>query len=222
MEYSGYDQKFESGGIRLYHADCMKMLPQIPDKYYSLCICDPPYGIGDVFIPISTGVKPCKIERTHKAMEWDNAKPTDEYFTELRRVSKKQIIWGANYFNCFHRGGALVWYKNNGAPSLSQCEIASLSFKKSVDYIFIQVLGGFVQNNKPIHPTQKPIRLYEWLLKNYAKPGDKILDTHLGSGSSAIAADIMGFDFTGYEIDKDYFEAAKKRLEIHQMQQKLF
>jgi site-specific DNA-methyltransferase (adenine-specific) len=201
--------------------DCMEGMARYPDKYFDLAIVDPPYGIGDVFIPVSTGVKPCKIERTHKVMDWDNEIPTPQYFIELKRVSKKQIIWGANYFNCFNNGGALIWYKNNGAPTLSQCEIASLSFKKSVDYVFIQVLGGFVQKDKPIHPTQKPVALYKWLLQNYAKQGDKILDTHLGSGSSRIAAYEMGFDFTAFELDKEYFEAQEKRYKAHIAQLKM-
>jgi len=202
--------------------DCMQGMKEYPDNHFNLAIVDPPYGIGDVFIPVSTGIKPCKIERTHKVMEWDNEKPTAEYFAELRRVSKKQIIWGANYFNCFNDGGALVWYKNNGAPSLSQCEISSLSFKKSVDYVFIQVLGGFVQKNKPIHPTQKPIALYIWLLNNYAKQGDLILDTHVGSASSLIACEKMGFDYVGYEIDIDYYNDAQQRLKEFRMQTDLF
>jgi site-specific DNA-methyltransferase (adenine-specific) len=186
-------------------------MKRYPDNHFDLAVVDPPYGIGDVFIPVSTGVKPCKITRKHKVMDWDYEIPNDEYFKQLKRVSKKQIIWGANYFNCFDSGGALVWYKNNGAPTLSQCEIASLSFKKSVDYVFIQQLGGFIIKNKPIHPTQKPIKLYDWIFKNYAKPGDLILDTHLGSGSSRIAAHKAGLDFVACEIDKDYFEAQEKR-----------
>jgi len=208
--------------ITITNEDNMELMARYPDKYFDLAIVDPPYGIGDVFIPVSTGAKPCKIERTHKIMEWDNKIPTKEYFEELKRVSKKQIIWGGNYFNCFENGGALVWYKNNGAPTLSQCEIASLSFKKSVDYVFIQQLGGFVQKNKPIHPTQKPVALYKWLLDKYAKQGDKILDTHLGSGSIAIACHDYGFDLTACELDKDYFDAAMKRISQHQAQTKLF
>jgi site-specific DNA-methyltransferase (adenine-specific) len=206
----------------VYNKDCIEGMKEYPDKWFDLSIVDPPYGIGDVFIPVSTGAKPCKIERTHKVMDWDNEIPTPEYFTELKRVSKNQIIWGANYFNCFDKGGALIWYKNNGAPTLSQCEIASLSFKKSVDYVFIQVLGGFVQKDKPIHPTQKPIKLYDWLLKNYAKEGDKILDTHVGSGSSRIAAHKGKFDFTGFEIDADYWQAQEKRYKNFASQLTLF
>lgn len=204
--------------INFFNVDCIEFMKSKTDKCYDLAIVDPPYGIGDVFIPVSTGAKPCKIERKHKIMDWDNEIPTQEYFKELKRVSKNQIIWGANYFNCFDNGGALVWYKNNGAPSLSQCEIASLSFKKSVDYVYIQVLGGFVQKNKPIHPTQKPIKLYRWMLNNYAKAGYKILDTHGGSFTHAIACDIEGFDLDICEIDKEYFDKGKKQFDIHKLQ----
>ena len=204
--------------INFFNVDCIEFMKSKPDKCYDLAIVDPPYGIGDVFIPVSTGAKPCKIERKHKIMDWDNEIPTQEYFKELKRVSKNQIIWGANYFNCFDNGGALVWYKNNGAPSLSQCEIASLSFKKSVDYVYIQVLGGFVQKNKPIHPTQKPIKLYRWMLNNYAKSGYKILDTHGGSFTHAIACDMEGFDLDICEIDKEYFDKGKKQFYIHKLQ----
>ena len=200
----------------------MEAMAQMEDNAFDLAIVDPPYGIGDVFIPFSTGVVKGKLERTHKVMSWDKEIPTSKYFKELKRVSKNQIIWGANYFNCFDPGGAVVWYKNNGAQTLSQCEIASLSFKKCVDYIFIQQIRGFVQKIKTIHPTQKPVILYKWLLKNYAKPGYRILDTHLGSGSSRIAAHDMGFDFEGYEIDKDYFDAQEKRFQNHIKQQSLF
>lgn len=210
------------GNATLYNMDCMELLKATPDNYFNIAIIDPPYGIGDVFIPVSTGAKPMKIERTHKVMSWDYSIPTKEYFDELIRVSKKQIIWGANYFNCFLNGGALVWYKNNGAPTLSQCEIASLSFKKSVDYVYIQALGGFVNKDKPIHPTQKPIKLYEFLLKNYAKQGDKILDTHLGSMGSVIACLNMGFEITGCELDADYFNAGVARVKQSQAQSTLF
>ena len=209
---------YDEGGIRLFNCDCLPAMKEMPDNAFDLAIVDPQYGIGDVFIPISTGVKPCKIERTHKIMKWDNSIPDKEYFDELSRVSKKRIIWGANYFNCFDSGGALVWYKNNGAPSLSQCEIASLSFKNSVDYIFLQVLGGFVNKEKRIHPTQKPVALYKWLLTKYAKPGQTILDTHGGRLSIAIACDDLGFDLTAFEIDGEYIEGATDRLKRHRAQ----
>ena len=201
--------------IELLHCDCMEYMATVPDKYFDLAIVDPPYGIGDTFIGFSSGAKKGKLERVHKEMKWDDNIPSEEYFAELKRVSKKQIIWGANYFNSFNNeGGALVWYKNRGGNTLSQCEIASVSGQKKVDYVAIQILTGFVADEERIHPTQKPVALYEWLLQNYAKQGDRILDTHLGSGSSAIAAHYFGVDFVGTELDKDYFEAAKARFDM--------
>lgn len=201
----------------------MTALERMKDNEFDLAIVDPPYGIGDTFISVSTGQKKMKLKRIHKKMDWDYCTPPKEYFLELQRVSKNQIIWGANYFNCFSKkGGACIWYKNKGAPTLSQCEIASVSFQKKVDYVYIQSLGGFCKKEDNIHPTQKPVALYTWILDRYAKEGDKILDTHLGSGSSAIAAHNMGYEFHGYELDSEYYEAAKKRIENHQRQQRLF
>ena len=198
--------------IKLYNIDCMEYMKSIPDKYFDLAVVDPPYGIGDTFIGFSSGSKKGKLERIHKEMKWDNATPTDEYFSELKRISKKQIIWGANYFNSFCSGGALIWYKNRGGNTLSQCEIASVSGQKKVDYVPLQILTGFCSNEERIHPTQKPIALYDWILEKYSKPTDKILDTHLGSGSSAIAAHRFGIaEFVGCELDKEYFDAACKR-----------
>jgi site-specific DNA-methyltransferase (adenine-specific) len=195
--------------------DCMKGIEKYRDLLTgrrTLAIVDPPYGIGDTFIGFSTGAVKGKLERLHKETTWDDSIPDKEYFDELKRVSKQQIIWGANYFNCFS-GGALVWYKNRGGYTLSQCEIASVSGQNKVDYVAIQVLTGFVSNEERIHPTQKPITLYRWLLENYANPGDLILDTHVGSASSLIACEALGFDYVGFEIDKDYYETAKKRIE---------
>ena len=198
--------------IKLYNIDCMEYMKSIPDKYFDLAVVDPPYGIGDTFIGFSSGSKKGKLERIHKEMKWDNATPTDEYFSELKRISKKQIIWGANYFNSFCSGGALIWYKNRGGNTLSQCEIASVSGQKKVDYVPLQILTGFCSNEERIHPTQKPVALYSWILEKYSKPTDKILDTHLGSGSSAIAAHRFGIaEFVGCELDKEYFDAACKR-----------
>ena len=220
MEYSGYDQKFEAGGIRLYQADCMKMLPQIPDKYYQLCICDPPYGIGD-FEPSNNSKCAYRCEKKFK-IQWNESIPTDDYFEELIRVSKNQIIWGANYYNCFSTGGSIIWDKNNTHPNMSECEIASNSCERIVR-LFRFTWHGMRQENmknkeRKIHPCQKPVRLYEWLLKNYAKPGDKILDTHGGSCSLAIACEIMGYDLDCYEIDTEYYQAACERLDRHRKQ----
>jgi site-specific DNA-methyltransferase (adenine-specific) len=201
---------------------------EMKDNQFDLAIVDPPYGIGN-FTPetdsgsYKKGTKKLKTKYDQN-YKWNEETPTQEYFIELIRVSKRQIIWGANYYNTFSKaGGALVWYKNTGLTSqLSQCEIASLSWKKQVDYLALNKLTGFLAPIEYIHPCEKPIDLYKWLLKNYAKEGDSILDTHLGSGSSRIACHDMGFDFTGYEIDKDYFEAQEKRFKHHIQQQSLF
>jgi site-specific DNA-methyltransferase (adenine-specific) len=207
----------------VYLEDCVTALKRFADNHFDLAIVDPPYGIGDTFIGFSSGAKKGKLERIHKEMKWDDTIPNKEYFEELKRVSKKQIIWGANYFNSFeNNGGALVWFKNRGGNTLSQCEIASVSGQKKVDYVAIQILTGFVSNEERIHPTQKPINLYRWILKNYAKEGDKILDTHLGSGSIAIACHDYGFELTACELDAEYYEAAKKRFFNHAAQQKMF
>jgi len=159
-----------------------------------------------------------------KKIDWDNNLPTKEYFNELFRVSKNQIIWGGNYFinNLKNTSCFVVWDKQNGTNNMADCELAWSSFKSSVRMYSGHIFKGIgCTNYKPIHPTQKPVKLYEWLLMNYAKEGDKILDTHLGSGSIAIAAHNLGFDLEGYELDKEYFEAAKKRLKQHQSQLRL-
>jgi site-specific DNA-methyltransferase (adenine-specific) len=212
--------------INLYNVDCMEFMRGLPDKHYSLCIVDPPYGIGaaddDRF-----GVKTSKAgsARTAYARKaWDGATPPAEYFDELRRVSRNQIVWGANYFGLI--GGMLFWHKNQTEYSSSSGELAHLSMATGVHYVDILWHGAYQQDmrnkERRIHPTQKPVALYRWLLQNYAKPGDRILDTHGGSMSSAIAADIEGFDMDICELDKDYFEAGKKRLEQHQAQPRLF
>ena len=208
----------------MLNIDCMEYMKTVPDKYFDLAIVDPPYGIGDTFIGFSTGAVSGKLERTHKETKWDDAIPTAEYFAELKRVSKNQIVWGANYFNCFsNSGGALVWYKNRGGNTLSQCEIASISAQKKVDYLELQILTGFCSNEDRIHPTQKPVALYKWLIKNYAKPEMKILDTHGGSFSSAIACyDFGTVEYVGCELDKDYYDAAVKRFNYHKSQTNLF
>lgn len=191
-------------------------MAKMSDKAFDLAIVDPPYGIGDFTRSTAHGKR---IKRQYKTATWNKFIPSEEYFTQLKRVSKRQLIWGANYFNCFKPGGALVWFKNVGANTLSQCEIASLSWQKKVDYVSIQFLSGCMCNDVVrIHPCQKPVDLYAWCLRKYAMVGDTILDTHLGSGSIAIACQDMGFKLTGYELDLDYFTAARKRLENHQRQ----
>jgi len=201
-------------GISLIHGDCLQALKSYGDNHFDVAIVDPPYGIGDTFIGFSSGAKKGKLKRVHKEMKWDDNIPSEEYFAELKRVSKKQIIWGANYFNSFNNeGGALVWYKNRGGNTLSQCEIASVSGQKKVDYVAIQILTGFVADEERIHPTQKPVKLYRWLLENYTNENDLILDTHLGSGSIAIACHQMKRKLIGYEIDAEYYQKACKRFE---------
>jgi site-specific DNA-methyltransferase (adenine-specific) len=195
--------------------NCMEAMKEMSDNQFDLAIVDPPYGIGN-FVQ-QTGNK------RGKKVNWNDKIPNKEYFTELERVSKEQIIWGANYYNCFNnKGGAIIWNKGvKRETNFSVCEIASYSRLKRVDYIEIK-WQNLNRDEKTIHPCQKPVKLYEWLLMNYAKEGDKILDTHLGSGSIAIACHNLGYEFTGYEIDKDYYECAIKRIEQHKSQQRLF
>ncbi len=187
----------------------MKGMERFPDKYFDLAITDPPYGIGRAGKPKSTSK-----HGGHKGYEfkgWDN-KPTQNYFDELYRVSKNQIIWGANYYPEYLNASScwVLWDKGQRIDQ-ADGELAYTSFDTplrvfKLNRVFIQIDGA-------IHPTQKPIALYKWLLQNYAKPGDKILDTHLGSQSSRIAAYKLGFDFYGWEIDKDYYEEGCKRFE---------
>ena len=203
--------------IELINGDCMDYMRGLPDNAFELCIADPPYGIG------AGKEKPHNGWKDYGIKEWDNTSPSREYFEEIFRVSKNQIIWGANHFiskipydfSCF-----IIWDKGQRDFSLADGEMAWTSFKTAARF-FNYSRGKALQEGK-IHPTQKPIKLYEWLLINYAQKGNKIFDPFLGSGSSAIASDILGFDFVGIELDKDYFEAAKLRLENHQRQLKIF
>ena len=203
--------------IELLNCDCMEYMATVPDKYFDLAIVDPPYGIGDKFKGGKTG-KMNFNEIVSK--DWDFEKPTTEYWNELKRVSKNQIVWGGNYFveNLKDSACWLVWNKRNGENNNADCELAWTSFKTAVRMFDWKWNGMLQQNMKDkeerIHPTQKPVALYEWLLTNYAKKGQRILDTHLGSGSSAIAAHYFGVDFVGCELDKDYFDAAKARFDM--------
>jgi site-specific DNA-methyltransferase (adenine-specific) len=193
----------------------MELLRATPDKFYDLAIVDPPYGIG--------GGSNTKL----KAL-WDSKIPNEIYFKELVRVSKNQIIWGGNYMSKvipFFSKHTIVWDKENGSSFMSDGEIAFTSFDKQTTkfYRLFWMSNMMNKNEKPlIHPTQKPISLYEWLLTNYAKPNDKILDTHLGSGSHAIACNNLGFELTACELDKDYFDASVKRIEQANKQIRMF
>jgi site-specific DNA-methyltransferase (adenine-specific) len=213
--------------ITITNEDNMQLMARYPDNHFDLAIVDPPYGI-DADIKNNTDKKQSKksASKSKKYGEqvWDNAIPNDEYFNQLKRVSKKQVIWGANFFNL--QGGMLYWHKHVTMPTYSQGELAWLSWLNKIDFVDI-AWHGMIQHdmkNKEvrIHPTQKPIRLYEWLLDKYAKEGDKILDTHLGSGSIAIACHNRGFDLTACELDKEYYEASIKRINQQISQQRLF
>lgn len=209
--------------IQLIHGDSLQALKGYGDNYFDWAIVDPPYAVGDTFRFGSSGAVKRKLNRIHRPIDWDNEIPPKVYFSELQRVSKNQIIWGANYFNSFtSEGGALVWYKNRGGNTMSQCEIASVSNQKKVDYVAIQILTGFVADEERIHPTQKPVKLYRWLLEKYTNENDLILDTHLGSGSIAIACHQMKRKIIAYEIDAEYYEKACKRFKEQTAQQSLW
>jgi len=201
--------------------DCMEGMARYPDKYFDLAIVDPPYGNIDAIGLIDNKKKGKQATKRTNYKLFENIALHDEYYCELARVSKNQIIWGGNFLGLC--GGVIVWQKNGTA--FGEAEVAICSTHKSVK-VFEYTWNGMIQQNMKnkenrIHPTQKPVALYKWLLQNYAKQGDKILDTHLGSGSSRIAAYEMGFDFTAFELDKEYFEAQEKRYNNHISQLKL-
>jgi site-specific DNA-methyltransferase (adenine-specific) len=214
--------------IRIYNEDCLEELKKMPDNFFDLAIVDPPYGINiNKQSQGKGGGVAKKIEYIKK--DWDSASPDKLYFEELKRTSKNQIIWGANHFISkipFDSSCWIIWDKDNGETDFADCELAWTSFKTSVRKYKWKWSGMLQQDMKNkeqrIHPTQKPIKLYEWLLNNYAKQGDRILDTHLGSGSIAIACHNRGYDLTAYEIDQDYFEATTKRIKDHIAQLTLF
>jgi len=199
--------------IELFNIDCMTYMAGLPDKAFDLAIVDPPYGLGEKITNGGTWAE--KLTKADSA--WDTA-PTKKFFDELRRVSKEQIIWGGNYFDLPPTRCFLIWDKVQHMDTLADCELAWTSLDKNAK-IFKHPRNT---TEKRIHVCQKPVKLYEWLLTNYAKPGQRVLDTHLGSGSSAIAAHYFGVDFAGCELDKDYFEAAKKRFEQHTAQLAMF
>lgn len=203
--------------LNLTCEDNMIMMASYPDKHFDLAIVDPPYGID--FAKTNTGNG--WIVRESK--QWDKSIPSKEYFDELFRVSKNQIIWGGNYFTEYLRPsmGWIFWDKGQREFSLADGELCWTSFNRALR-VFDYSRAKLNNNRGGVHPTEKPSQLYRWLLKNYAKEGDKILDTHLGSMSIAIACWDMGFDLTGCEIDKDYFDAGIKRLEQHKQQLTIF
>jgi len=207
--------------IELLNCDCMDYMATLPNKAFDLAIVDPPYGIGENGDRNASRGKLAVAKKFKAFAGGDKEPPSIEYFRELERVSTHQIIWGANHFidriakpsPCW-----IVWDKVTGSTDFADSELAWTSFKTAVRNFRFQwngMLQGDMKNKEQrIHPTQKPVKLYDWLLHKYAKPGQRILDTHLGSGSSAIAAHYYGVDFVGCELDKDYFNAAKKRFEL--------
>jgi site-specific DNA-methyltransferase (adenine-specific) len=202
----------------VYNEDCMIGMARYPDKYFELAIVDPPYGINADDKNSAREMKSKKsayVSKDYGSQQWDSYTPNDDYFNELIRVSKDQIIWGVNYYDFNLKGGRIYWDKCVTMPTYSDGELAYCSKTnslKSFKFAWHGMIQGDMKTKEiRIHPTQKPVKLYEWLLMNYAKEGDKILDTHLGSGSSRIAAYKLGFDFTGFELDKEYFETSEKR-----------
>ena len=206
----------------IYNQDCLEAMKEMKDNQFDLAIVDPPYGIGDF--------RNTKSLKHHKKIDWNNNIPDSNYFKELKRISKNRIIFGVNYYGKYVNDvGRIVHDKTGGgkrnAPKgLSDCDIASHSFGVNMKIYHYTSIGNVIgnkidwENQMRWHPCQKPISLYEWLLINYAKKGDTILDTHLGSGSIAIACHNLGYDLTGYEIDKEYFDASIKRIDQHKSQ----
>lgn len=200
--------------INITNEDCMELLKRTPDKFYDLAICDPPYGIGDKF----KGGKSGKMQFNEVVDKGWDCVPSQDYFKELFRVSKNQIIWGGNYFDLPPTRCFIVWDKCISDDfTLAMAELAWTSFDK-----LAKIFKYSVPKDGKIHPTQKPVKLYKWILDKYAKQGDKILDTHLGSGSIAIACHDYGFELTACELDTEYYEKAIQRIKNHVAQQKLF
>lgn len=226
-----------------YNMDCMQGMKEFPDKYFDLAIVDPPYGRKEHggrnrsgYVRQKNGGKIFVKDGQYENRKWDNEPPSEEYFNELMRVSKNQIIFGCNYFDYPLIGGRIVWDKCNDGSDQSDAEIAYCSMNDRID-IFRYMWRGMFQgksitegttqqgnkrlNEKRIHPTQKPIALYEWLLSKYAKPNDIILDTHVGSASSLIACYNTNHKFVGFELDEYYYKVSKQRLDTEMAQMRL-
>lgn len=215
--------------ITITNEDNMQLMARYPDNYFELAIVDPPYGIGEDGAKNHSRGKATK-PTMYTAKNWDSSAPPKEYFNELLRVSKNTIIWGANHFieNIPFQNSPswVVWDKQNGDNDFADCELAWTNHKTAVrkfDFRWAGMLQGDMKNKEiRIHPTQKPVALYKWILDKYAKQGDKILDTHLGSGSIAIACHDYGFELTACELDKEYYDKAIERIKNHTAQQSLF
>lgn len=196
----------DSPTLTLHHCDCRDLMRGLPDNAFNLSIVDPPYGLGNRLCDGAGKLNDRKYINMYRENRWDNEVPTTEYFSELRRVSRHQIIWGGNYFPLPPTRGVICWDKEQPMPTLSAWEMAWTSFD-----CVARIFRDRSQDPLRIHPTQKPVTLYRWLLANYAKPGWKILDTHLGSGSHAIACHYAGLHLTACEKDGDYVTAALER-----------
>jgi len=224
--------------------DCMDYLTQFPDKYFDIAGCDPPYGIGEhggkkrsKYVLQKNGAKTFVPDGNYEKRNWDNEPPDSSYFDELIRISKHQIIWGVNYFDYYFGSGRIIWDKCNQGSDFSDCEIAYCSLHDSVR-LFQYMWNGMFQgksmteghiqqgnkklNEKRIHPTQKPVNLYRWIVQKYIEKGWKVLDTHVGSASSLIAYEEYGVDYVGFEKDRYYYDLANKRLQEHTAQFTLF
>lgn len=214
----------------VYNMDCMEYMRTLPDKAFDLAVVDPPYGIGESGKNNKSRTKLAKAQDYKPFAGLDKSPPNKECFLELARVSKNQIIFGANHFadKLPHPASScwIVWDKENGGNDFADCELAYTSFRTAVKIFRFRwqgmIQGDMKHKENRIHPTQKPVALYTWIFKRYAKPGDKILDTHLGSGSSRIAAYDAGLDFVGCEIDKYYFKAQEERFAEYTAQCSLF
>ena len=214
----------------VYMMDCIQGMKEYPDKYFDLAVVDPPYGInfGEFNRTNKTGNGERYKSNKYKNSSWDDGIPCDEYFIELQRVSKNQIVWGANYFPYLWVNGCkgfIFWHKGNPVPNFADGELAWTSFNKvakMVDYRYYGNLEGKTSASDKIHPTQKPVALYDWVYANYATEGMKILDTHLGSGSSRIAANKAKLNFVGFEIDEEYFTKSEQRYADFTSQLRLF
>jgi len=211
--------------INIYNQDCLEAMKEMSDNQFDLAIVDPPYGIDADVNQNNLGgkkgfTKNAGTYKSYHTSNWDKEIPRDEYFVELQRVSKKYIIWGGNYFNFVSDSGVIIWYKGNSG-NFKEGELAKTNFNTFKVFKYSRADAYINHCKNKIHPTQKPVKLYEWLLMNYAKEGDKILDTHLGSGSIAIACHNLGYDLEGYELDKEYYNNALKRIKEHQSQLRL-